>query len=65
MNGANAHPLYSWLKQEKKGILGGAIKWNFTKFLVDQQGNVAKRYGSTTKPQDIAADIEALLDAPN
>ncbi len=65
VNGANAHPLYSWLKQEKKGILGGAIKWNFTKFLVDQQGNVAKRYGSTTKPQDIAADIEALLDAPN
>ncbi len=63
VNGANAHPLYKWLKQEKKGILGGAIKWNFTKFLVDQEGNVVKRYGSTTKPQDIAADIEALLDA--
>ncbi|HPU12493.1 MAG TPA: glutathione peroxidase [Aeromicrobium sp.] len=65
VNGANAHPLYSWLKQEKKGILGGAIKWNFTKFLVDQQGNVVKRYGSTTKPQDIASDIETLLDSSN
>ncbi|MBC9226665.1 redoxin domain-containing protein [Aeromicrobium sp. 636] len=61
VNGDGAHPLFRWLKGEKKGILGGAIKWNFTKFLVDPQGNVVKRYGSTTSPQDIAADIEALL----
>lgn len=63
VNGSDAHPLYRWLKSEKKGVLGGAIKWNFTKFLVDPDGNVVKRYGSTTKPEDIAADIEALLPA--
>lgn len=63
VNGSDAHPLYRWLKSEKKGVLGGAIKWNFTKFLVDQEGNVIKRYGSTTKPEDIAPDIEALLTA--
>lgn len=61
VNGSDAHPLFRWLKSEKKGLLGGAIKWNFTKFLVDQQGNVVKRYGSTTNPKDIAEDIEALL----
>jgi len=61
VNGKDAHPLYKWLKSEKSGVLGGAIKWNFTKFLVDPEGNVVKRYGSTTKPEDIAADIEALL----
>lgn len=61
VNGSDAHPLYKWLKSEKSGVLGGAIKWNFTKFLVDPQGNVVKRYGSTTKPQDIAEDIESLL----
>ncbi|MFS0886748.1 glutathione peroxidase [Aeromicrobium sp. 179-A 4D2 NHS] len=63
VNGKDAHPLYQWLKSEKSGVLGGAIKWNFTKFLVDPEGNVVKRYGSTTKPQDIAKDIEALLPA--
>ena len=63
VNGSDAHPLYQWLKSEKKGVLGGAIKWNFTKFLVDTEGNVVKRYGSTTSPQDIAKDIEALLPA--
>ena len=61
VNGKDAHPLYKWLKSEKSGVLGGAIKWNFTKFLVDPEGNVVKRYGSTTKPEDIAADVEALL----
>jgi len=65
VNGDGAHPLYQWLKSEKKGLLGGvtsgAIKWNFTKFLVDPEGEVVKRYGSTTKPEDIADDIEALL----
>jgi glutathione peroxidase len=63
VNGKNAHPLYQWLKTEKKGVLGGAIKWNFTKFLVDPEGNVVQRYGSATKPEDIADDIEALLPA--
>jgi glutathione peroxidase len=63
VNGKDAHPLYQWLKSEKKGMLGGAIKWNFTKFLVDPAGNVVQRYGSATKPEDIAADIEALLPA--
>ena len=58
VNGAGTHPLFKWLKEEKKGTLGGAIKWNFTKFLVDADGNVVKRYGSTTSPQDIARDIE-------
>ncbi|MET1133279.1 MAG: glutathione peroxidase [Aeromicrobium sp.] len=61
VNGSDAHPLYQWLKSEKKGVLGGAIKWNFTKFLVDTEGTVVKRYGSSTSPQDIAQDIEALL----
>lgn len=62
VNGANAHPLYVALKSEAPGILGTeAIKWNFTKFLVDATGRVVKRYGSATKPEDIAADIEPLL----
>jgi glutathione peroxidase len=61
VNGKDAHPLYQWLKSEKSGLLGGAIKWNFTKFLVDAEGNVVKRYGSTTTPDAIAPDIEELL----
>ena len=61
VNGKNAHPLYKWLKSKKSGVLGGAIKWNFTKFLVDADGNVVQRYGSTTTPDSIAADIEKLL----
>ena len=61
VNGKDAHPLYQWLKSEKSGLLGGAIKWNFTKFLVDAEGNVVKRYGSTTTPDAIAPDIERLL----
>jgi glutathione peroxidase len=62
VNGGGAHPLYKWLTKEAPGFLGTqGIKWNFTKFLVDPEGNVVKRYGSTTKPEDITADIEALL----
>ena len=61
VNGAKAHPLYKWLRAEKGGRLGSAIKWNFTKFLVGRDGNVIKRYGSSTKPEEIAADIEAEL----
>jgi len=63
VNGDDAHPLYAWLRKEKSGLLGGKIKWNFTKFLVDADGTVVKRYGSTTKPPSIAGDIEALLAA--
>lgn len=63
VNGSDAHPLYKWLKKEKSGLGPSAIKWNFTKFLIDTEGNVVKRYGSATKPEDIADDIEALLPA--
>ncbi|MEA2028826.1 MAG: glutathione peroxidase [Campylobacterota bacterium] len=62
VNGENAHPLYKYLKKEATGILGSeAIKWNFTKFLVDKQGKVIKRYGSSTKPKALEQDIQALL----
>lgn len=61
VNGNNAHPLYNYLKSEKGGLLGSKIKWNFTKFLVDREGNVIKRFASTVKPMDIKSDIEKLL----
>jgi glutathione peroxidase len=61
VNGSKAHPLYKWLRAEKSGRLGNAIKWNFTKFLVGRDGQVLKRYGSSTKPSEIAADIETAL----
>jgi len=62
VNGNEAHPLYQHLKSAAPGVLGTeAIKWNFTKFLVDRQGNVVKRYAPKEEPQDIARDIEALL----
>jgi glutathione peroxidase len=62
VNGSGAHPLYKFLKGEKKGLLGTeAIKWNFTKFLVDRQGQVTGRYAPTTKPVDLEKDIGKLL----
>ena len=62
VNGADASPLFDWMKAEKKGLMGtSAIKWNFTKFLIDRQGNVVKRYAPTDKPEAIAKDIEKLL----
>lgn len=61
VNGDDAHPLYQWLRTEKRGMLGEKIKWNFTKFLLGRDGRVLKRYGSTTKPEKIAGDIEAAL----
>ena len=62
VNGKDAHPLYKYLKKEAKGLLGSsAIKWNFTKFLVNREGEVVKRYGSNDKPDSIKKDIEALL----
>jgi glutathione peroxidase len=64
VNGANAHPLYRWLKHEQAGVLGTeAIKWNFTKFLVDRSGRVVKRYAPQVAPEAIDADIEKLLAA--
>lgn len=61
VNGPGAHPLYQWLRSEQGGMIGDKIRWNFTKFLIDPEGNVVKRYGSTTTPDQIADDIEALL----
>jgi glutathione peroxidase len=64
VNGSNEHPLYKYLKSEAKGILGSKkIKWNFTKFLVNQKGEVVKRYAPTSKPEDIQKDVAALLGA--
>jgi len=65
VNGSNADPLYTELKKQAPGMLGfvgmDGIKWNFTKFLVGKDGKVVERYAPTTKPEDIAADIEKLL----
>ena len=61
VNGSDAHPLFGWLKGEKGGVLGSAIKWNFTKFLVGRDGQVIRRYGSTTTPDKIRTDIEQAL----
>ena len=63
VNGDDAHPVYKWLREEKRGLLGEKIKWNFTKFLVGKDGQVIKRYGSTTKPEKLAGDIEKALSA--
>ncbi len=61
VNGKNEHPLYTYLKSQAGGLLTKDIKWNFTKFLVDREGNVVKRYGSIDKPASIRKDIENLL----
>lgn len=63
VNGPDAHPVFRWLREQKGGLLGDKIKWNFTKFLVGRDGQVIKRYAPTTKPEQIAADIEAALNA--
>jgi len=61
VNGADADPLYRFLKGEKTGLLGSAIKWNFTKFLVDRSGEVVSRHAPTTTPEALKKEIEALL----
>jgi glutathione peroxidase len=61
VNGPNESPLFAFLKEQKGGLLGKNIKWNFTKFLVDKKGNVIKRYASTDIPEKIDKDIAALL----
>ncbi len=63
VNGKDAHPLFTWLREQKGGVLGNRIKWNFTKFLVGRDGRVIQRYAPTTKPEDIARDIESALAA--
>ncbi|HFI0646704.1 hypothetical protein P7J55_07815 [Streptococcus suis] len=62
VNGSEASPLYRYLKKEKSTLLGGRIEWNFTKFLVDRQGRVVKRYLPTTSPLKLKEDIELYLE---
>jgi glutathione peroxidase len=62
VNGDDASPLFDWMKSEAKGLMGStSIKWNFTKFLIDREGNVVKRYGPQDTPASIAKDIAKLL----
>lgn len=63
VNGDNAHPVYQWLKSQPKGrgTMGNAIKWNFTKFLLDREGNVVGRYGSIVTPEKLDAQVQKLL----
>ena len=63
VNGPDKHPLYVWLKEQKEGLLGGAVKWNFTKFLIGKDGQVIKRYAPADPPATLAKDIEAALAA--
>jgi glutathione peroxidase len=61
VNGENAHPLYKYLKNELKGFFGNAIKWNFTKFLINRDGQPVKRFSPATKPEKLTKYIEELL----
>lgn len=61
VNGENAIPLYKWLKKEKGGLFGSAIKWNFTKFLVNREGKVVGRFAPVTPPEKLEEKIKALL----
>lgn len=63
VNGAGAHPLYQYLKDQAPGMLGDAVKWNFTKFLVDREGRVINRFAPTTKPEELEQDILQALEA--
>jgi len=61
VNGAQAHPLFTWLRRESGGFLGDAIKWNFTKFLINRDGEVVHRYAPTVEPSALEGDLKALL----
>ncbi len=61
VNGNGAHPLYRYLRSQCRGLLNDSIKWNFTKFLVDRNGQVVDRFASTTRPEELASVIEKLL----
>jgi glutathione peroxidase len=63
VNGDDAHPLFQWLREEKGGMLGSKIKWNFTKFLIGRDGQVIDRFGPTTKPEKLTGDVEKALRA--
>ncbi|CAG9772293.1 unnamed protein product [Ceutorhynchus assimilis] len=65
VNGSNAHPLWKYLKSQQGGFMVDAIKWNFTKFLVDKNGKVVQRYAPTTSPSDMVEDIEIYLRSSN
>ena len=61
VHGKDAHPVFQFLKSKSKGLLGGRVKWNFTKFLIAPDGETVKRYAPSTSPEDIRSDIESLL----
>lgn len=61
VNGENAHPLFKYLTQEKSGLLSRKIKWNFTKFLIDSNGNVVNRFAPSTEPEKLSSEIEKLI----
>ena len=61
VNGSNAHPLWQWLRAQRSGLLGDAIKWNFTKFLVGRDGQVIERFAPTTAPATMRAAVEKAL----
>jgi len=64
VNGRDTHPVFAFLKERAGGLLGSAVKWNFTKFLVAPDGQTVRRYAPTAKPEAIRRDIEALLTGP-
>lgn len=63
VNGSHAHPLYKYLKKKLSGLLGGRIKWNFTKFLIDKNGKPVKRFAPTTTPEKIKPYLQKILNA--
>jgi glutathione peroxidase len=65
VNGAHTHPLWAFLKQQKGGLLGNAIKWNFTKFLIGRHGDVAGRFAPTSTPESMTSEVEKLLVGAN
>jgi glutathione peroxidase len=64
VNGSGSHPLFAWLRQETSGLLGDAIKWNFTKFLVGRDGQVTERFAPTTTPAKMRGAVEEALAQP-
>ena len=61
INGKEAHPLFDYLTSNTKGVLSSSIKWNFTKFLIDKNGNIVRRFGPTEKPENLEDDIKRVL----
>ena len=61
INGKEAHPLFDYLTSNTKGVLSSSIKWNFTKFLIDKNGNIVRRFGPTEKPENLEEDIKRVL----